>query len=299
VPDHRDSFHFGRSEAVSLDQASKEVEEALGNASAIFGHAVSNDLRVLNIHGALTQNLQVFDTQDINKMFSKAVAGDLSGTSGLSSIAPSYLGDSAHDLSYHNAGNDIEVTGRILLKQANPAWVKEQYVDLTEHNERFKEELLRVGKENLSRCTAMFKKHFKEACNGTGIEVLELAESSPLQALDGFTLALDIKRRADIVKMVHTGVPLLDHLCQMEARDGGVTDLVNVISETSTEYASAFVKSREVMVEPSAHRQMIRIALESPEFVSTLKIESFQQLKEAMQADRDLSSDKESEVIEL
>lgn len=282
VPDHRDIFHFGRSEILSLQQISEEIKKTLDSAHAMFGHAFGNDLRMLKLPQPLVQGLKILDTQDIHKLFAKAVSGDAKARTGLSTIAPYYLGSSALDLPYHNGGNDIEVTGRILLKQGNPSWVMEQYSDLADHNNRFQEELQKVSRENLSLCIARFKKHFKEACEFTGTDVLDLAESRPMQALDGFKLALDIKRRAEAVKMVHTGVPLLDHLCQMESRDQGVMDLVSAINESSIEYAKSYLESREVMAAPSAHRQMIRVALESEDFIKTLDLERFNELKKVI-----------------
>lgn len=281
VPDHRHSFHFGKSEVVSLEQASHEVATALTGASALFGHAVGNDIRILGIPSHIMNNVTVFDTQDIHKVFAKAVAGDKKAPSGLSTIAPQYLGDSALDLCYHNAGNDIEVTGRVLLKQANLAWVNSQYQDLSAHHEQFQSEQARVNKENLSRCIDMFKKHFKGACELTGTDVLDLAEDKPLQALDGFRLALDIKQRAEAVKMVHAGIPMLDYLRQLESLENGVSDMIEAIQESSVEYAKDYLKSQECMAEPSAHRQMIRIALESESYVETLNHEAFLTLKKA------------------
>lgn len=281
VPDHKDSFHFGRSETVSLAEATEHVVKALENAQAVFGHAVGNDLRVLDIPQNVINKLKTFDTQDIHKLFAKAVASDQKTSNGLSSIAPMYLGESALDLSYHNAGNDIEVTGRVLMKQGDPAWVKSQYGDLSKHHQRFLEEQALLNKENLDRCISIFKKHFKEACDLAGTDVLDLAEVSPLQALDGFKLALEIKRRAESVKMVHSGIPMLDYLMHLESTEGGVSDLVYAINETSTEYATQFLNSSEMMAPPSTHRQMLRIALESPEFVKNLNWEGFSMLKQA------------------
>lgn len=279
VPDNRDSFHFGDSEVVSLDEASSIIESTVANAAGIFGHSVGNDLRILKVPGSLIGNLPVHDTQDVHKLFAKAVAGDAKATTGLSTIAPQYLGDSAQDLPYHNAGNDIEVTGRILLKQGDPGWVNSQYKDLSAHDALYKEEQLKVGRENLQRCISMFKKHFKEACELTGLDVLEVAEEKPLQALDGFALAMDSLRRAQAVKMVHAGVPMLDYLWNLESSEQGVSDMMTAIRDTSAEYAADYLKIHEVMVEPSKHRQMIRVALEMPDFIKTLTYEDFKELK--------------------
>ena len=107
VPDNKDSFNFGKSEIMNLDDIYKEVKIISDKSHYLVGHAVQNDLFFLESIGSLSF-INTFDTQIYQKhLFQNKEEISLINLCKEFEIEPENL---------HNAGNDAYYTMRCLIK---------------------------------------------------------------------------------------------------------------------------------------------------------------------------------------
>jgi hypothetical protein len=117
VPDNKDNFIYGTSITMTLQQAEEYVREIFLNAKYIYGHALKNDLEQL---GVKAPGQLRFDTSTLHTCFTVAKNGiHTTKKVRLSRLCEIYAPD-IKDTPYHNAGNDIYVTGAVLKAQGNP-----------------------------------------------------------------------------------------------------------------------------------------------------------------------------------
>lgn len=192
VPDNKLFFMFGDSERLSLETASKRVSDAFEKADAVFGHAPHNDFKALSLPQAQINKLNVLDTRLLHKKIIAACQGGRNEKTKLSTIAPFYLGDAIKETPFHNAGNDIHVTGSILMLQANVDWIRSRYVESSKYAIAYKAETLAVINENIKRGESVFKAYIKASGLDSCASIENMIEYSPLKAMDAIQLAKKI-----------------------------------------------------------------------------------------------------------
>jgi hypothetical protein len=144
VPDNKDNFIYGISERVSLDKATERVINIFKNSKYIFGHAIKGDLSQLNVKfpGQVR-----FDTSTLHTNLCVAQEGIFTTRKKrLSHLCEIYT-PKLSETPYHNAGNDIYVTGEILKRLGDVNYIKGLMSKLTDQEilERTRQdEVLRI-----------------------------------------------------------------------------------------------------------------------------------------------------------
>ncbi|WP_418358863.1 hypothetical protein ACNH6B_09285 [Shewanella basaltis] len=117
VPDNKDNFIYGKSIRMTLKQAQEYVKNIFINAKYIYGHALKNDLKQLGVN---TAGQLKFDTSTLHTRFTVAKDGiHTTKKTRLSTLCEIYA-PHLKSTPYHNAGNDIYVTGAVLKAQGDP-----------------------------------------------------------------------------------------------------------------------------------------------------------------------------------
>lgn len=111
VPDHKDKFIFGSSVRMNLDEANSYIKDIFANTKYVYGHALKNDLTQL---GVSAPGQVRFDTSNLHTQLTIAKDGIYTTRkTRLSTLCEIYT-PKLSDTPYHNAGNDIYVTGAVL-----------------------------------------------------------------------------------------------------------------------------------------------------------------------------------------
>lgn len=124
VEDNKDSFLFGDSELVCLEDAGRELSAELHRADFIVGQAPHGDLKWLRDIGVTGIGVTGEDAAAVVDTQLLAVAGagpgvDVLNVSGLKALADHYALDPRH---LHNAGNDAAFTAQVCLSQLGVAF---------------------------------------------------------------------------------------------------------------------------------------------------------------------------------
>lgn len=111
VPDHKDNFRFGSSLRMNLEEANSYIKDIFANTKYVYGHALKNDLAQL---GVSVPGQVRFDTSNLHTQLTIAKDGIYTTCkTRLSRLCEIYTPELS-DTPYHNAGNDIYVTGAVL-----------------------------------------------------------------------------------------------------------------------------------------------------------------------------------------
>lgn len=111
VPDNKDNFIYGSSSRMTITDAESYIKNIFSNAKYIYGHALKNDLEQLGVKVAGQIR---FDTSTLHTKLTVAKEGiHTTRKTRLSKLCEIYTPE-LNDTPYHNAGNDIYVTGAIL-----------------------------------------------------------------------------------------------------------------------------------------------------------------------------------------
>lgn len=120
VPDNKDNFIFGSSVRMTLEEANSYIKDIFSNAKYVYGHALKNDLAQLGVR--VTGQVR-FDTSNLHTQLTVAKDGIYTTRKArLSRLCEIYTPELS-DTPYHNAGNDIYVTGAVLRTIGNLSFV--------------------------------------------------------------------------------------------------------------------------------------------------------------------------------
>jgi hypothetical protein len=120
VPDNKDNFIFGSSVRMTLEDANSYIKDIFSNAKYVYGHALKNDLAQL---GVIVKGQVRFDTSNLHTQLTVAKEGIYTTRKTRLSRLCEIYSPELSDTPYHNAGNDIYVTGAVLQAIGNLSFV--------------------------------------------------------------------------------------------------------------------------------------------------------------------------------
>ncbi|MBS9405345.1 hypothetical protein KG088_17165 [Halomonas sp. TRM85114] len=127
VPDNKENFVYGDSTFMTLKETKDYVQAQFSGARYIYGHALKGDLSKLGVKA--TGQVR-FDTSTLHMKLAVAREGVYTHKkSRLSRLCDIHTPEFS-DTPYHNAGNDIYVTGAVLKKIGDVAYVRELFREL-------------------------------------------------------------------------------------------------------------------------------------------------------------------------
>lgn len=116
VPDNKDNFIYGSSTRMTLEEANLYIKDVFSEAKYVYGHALKNDLAQLGVKVAGQIR---FDTSTLHTQLTIAKDGIYTTRkTRLSRLCEIYTPELS-ETPYHNAGNDIYVTGAVLRSLAD------------------------------------------------------------------------------------------------------------------------------------------------------------------------------------
>jgi hypothetical protein len=116
VPDNKDNFVFGSSVRMTLEEANLYIKDVFSDAKYVYGHALKNDLSQL---GVKVSGQVRFDTSTLHTQLTVAKDGiHTTRKTRLSRLCEIYT-PKLSETPYHNAGNDIYVTGAVLSSMSD------------------------------------------------------------------------------------------------------------------------------------------------------------------------------------
>ncbi|MCG6272296.1 hypothetical protein K6U70_08965 [Vibrio vulnificus] len=116
VPDNKDNFVFGSSVRMTLEEANLYIKDVFSDAKYVYGHALKNDLAQL---GVKVSGQVRFDTSTLHTQLTVAKDGiHTTRKTSLSRLCEIYTPELS-ETPYHNAGNDIYVTGAVLRSMSD------------------------------------------------------------------------------------------------------------------------------------------------------------------------------------
>ena len=116
VPDNKDNFVFGSSVRMTLEEANLYIKDVFSDAKYVYGHALKNDLAQL---GVKVSGQVRFDTSTLHTQLTVAKDGiHTTRKTRLSRLCEIYTPELS-ETPYHNAGNDIYVTGAVLRSMSD------------------------------------------------------------------------------------------------------------------------------------------------------------------------------------
>ncbi len=116
VPDNKDNFVFGSSVRMTLEEANLYIKDVFSDAKYVYGHALKIDLAQL---GVKVSGQVRFDTSTLHTQLTVAKDGiHTTRKTRLSRLCEIYTPELS-ETPYHNAGNDIYVTGAVLRSMSD------------------------------------------------------------------------------------------------------------------------------------------------------------------------------------
>jgi|SRR5690554_309879 len=171
VPDNKNNFIYGSSTQMTLHDAELYVGDVFGRAKYVYGHALKGDLEQV---GAKVPGQLRFDTSTLHMKLIVAKEGiHKSRRARLSRLCEIYTPE-LNDTPYHNAGNDIYVTGAILKTLANVKYISEFLGELNDS-----EIIARTKKDDIERILSTIPRlnhDLDKLINESGIKVADLLE---------------------------------------------------------------------------------------------------------------------------
>ncbi|MDV2081235.1 hypothetical protein [Marinobacter xestospongiae] len=139
VPDNKDNFIFGKSKIMSWLKAESYIKNKFKDSKYVFGHALKGDLSQL---GVKSPGQSRFDTANLHMQLQIAKEGVYTNKkTRLSKISETHT-PKLSKTPYHNAGNDIHVTGSVLHRLGNKKYVNLYLGKLneSEFSDRYKDD---------------------------------------------------------------------------------------------------------------------------------------------------------------